>query len=202
MSALGFQFCKRMSTGRFARFRTADASGKDISALSFEVGGAADIARGYVAGLGADYHAVIARYGDFELHPKLSVGRACGLRRKRTGNFHTGGGGRGLERIIVEQPHSGWAARIRFNVHGITNDRRSAGVKLANLYRAQVCGQPQREAIFGFQHRRKYAASPVRQHSRLAGRWFLLRQSQIPPARIVNRRKLRQERRAVRHRTP
>src|SRR5207245_9385294 len=93
VSALGFKFCERTSTGKLAYFGTADTSGKDISALSFQAGGAADIARSYVAGLGADYHAVIARYGYFELHTKMRGGRARGMRMQRTGNYDFTRGG-------------------------------------------------------------------------------------------------------------
>src|SRR5216684_4173534 len=89
---------------------------------------------------------------DFKLHPELGIGRARGLRREHANDFHARVGGLGLEGIIFEELLSGGATGVGFNMHGIADEWRGAGLEGNDIYRSEISGQLQRQTIFGFEH--------------------------------------------------
>src|SRR5881296_293123 len=152
VSALRIESRHRASPRSVAKPRAADASRLDVSALRVQAGGSANVPCGDVASPRIHLDAIAARHGDFKLHPELSIGRARGLRREHANDFRAPVSGLGLEGVIFEELLRGVATGVGFNMHGIADERRGAGLEWNDIYRSEISGQLQRQAIFGFQH--------------------------------------------------
>src|SRR6266702_2585493 len=152
MSALRIESRHRAPPRSVAKPRAADASRLDVSTLSVQAGGSANVRCGDVASPRIHLDAIAARHGDFKLHPELSIGRACGLRREHANDFYARVGGLSLEGVIFEKLLRGVATRVGFNMHGIADERRGTGLEWNDIYGSEINGQLQRQTIFGFEH--------------------------------------------------
>ena len=152
MAAFGFQSGDRPAARNFPNPCSTDAPGGDVSALRLQEGGTGNISGGDVARACVHFHVVIAGYSDLELHPELGVGEVCGLGKARAGNFHAGGRSSGLEGVILQELCGLASVRVRFDVHGITHDRRRTCFDGRDIYRAEVRDKPQGQPFFGFEN--------------------------------------------------
>ena len=82
MAAFRFQFGDGATARDIANPGSADSSGDDVSALGFQESRAANVSGGDVARVCVDFQLVIARDGDFKLHPELGIGVMRALREE------------------------------------------------------------------------------------------------------------------------
>ncbi len=124
--------------------RGTDTPRLDVSTLSVQGSGAADVRRSDVTGLGDHLDVVSAWHRNLKLHPELCIRGARRLRRKRPRNFHSRIARFGLERVRIKKGLSGGAVRIGFDVHGVTHHGWRASVELNNIDGSEIRRQPQR----------------------------------------------------------
>src|SRR5712691_9027392 len=152
VSALSFQFGSQTPDKSFAKPRTADSAGLDVSALGAKASSPANIAGRDVACSGVHFDAVPAGNSHFKLNPELRIGGARGLRREYAGNFHTRVIGFGFQGVIIEELLCCLASCIGFDADGVAHHRCGTGLKLGYLDGTEVGRQPQRQTIPGIQN--------------------------------------------------
>ena len=101
--ALGFQPRNRTPAGNLPHPYSSYSSRGNASALRLQQRGAADISGGDIARACIDFHVVIARDGDLELHPELRIRVVRGLRKQNARDFHARRRGSSLQGIVIQQ---------------------------------------------------------------------------------------------------
>ena len=149
MAAFGCELRYRTSIRYVLRSGAANAERVNISALRGERSGAADDQRFDVAHFGVDVEVVVGRNCDFEMNRELHAG---GPLRQRANNFHAGrrrfcGQGITFEKLLCLV-----AAKIGFDVNGITYNRRCAAIERNDSNRAFIRRHFKRKTVARVKH--------------------------------------------------
>src|SRR5712664_3476467 len=165
MPALRFELCNQAAGGGLAKPGSANAPRANVSTLRAQARRSPDVLCFDVADFRVYVNVVAARNSHFKLDPELRLIRTRRLRRERARKFDSKVWGPGPKNVTFQKLLGSRAASVRFDVHGVSHDRRCAGLELENPDRAEIGRHPQREPVPGLQ-----SAGP--HHGRVRSRHF------------------------------
>src|SRR6266850_4111926 len=151
MPTLRFELCNQAAGRGVAKPGSANPSRADVSTLCAQARRSADVLCFDVADFRVHVNVIAARNSHFKLDPELRLIRTRRLRRERARKFNSKVCGPGPKNVTFQKLLASRAARVRFDVHGLSHDRRCAGLELENPDRAEIGRQPQREPVPGLQ---------------------------------------------------